>query len=133
MDKCLQSLTSQTHPKSGTLIRIYSPIKATHGCKKSSPSYQFNSLKFDSKKLFMTAMWDRINSGESYYCPGDSQFYCHDLTFSLFISQNARSLLSRQGYTSLSQNLPVACGPLFFQTNTEQLLMKNHQVIFWIS
>ncbi len=29
---------------------IYSSIKAAHGCKKSSPSYQLNSLNFDFKK-----------------------------------------------------------------------------------
>ncbi len=52
--------SSQTRPKSGTLIGIYTPIKATHGCKKSSPCYQFNSLKFDSKKLFVTTPWDHL-------------------------------------------------------------------------
>ncbi len=42
---------------------IYSPIKATHGCKKYFPSYQFNSLKFDSKNLFVTTPWDHLNNG----------------------------------------------------------------------
>ena len=30
-------------------IGIYSLIKAAHCCKKSSPSYHFNSLNFDGK------------------------------------------------------------------------------------
>ncbi len=38
-------------------------MKATHGCKKSSPSYQFNSLKFDSEKLLVTTPWDHLKQG----------------------------------------------------------------------
>ncbi len=45
----------------GTLIGICSYIKAAHCCQKSSPSYQFNSLNFDSKKLSVTSVWDHLN------------------------------------------------------------------------
>ena len=51
---CLQ--VSQTHPKSRISIGIYSSIKAAYGCKKSSPSYQFNSFK----KLSVRSPWDHL-------------------------------------------------------------------------
>ena len=51
---------SKCHPlyDLGRHIELYSPIKATLDCKKSSPSYQFNSLKFGSKKFFVITPWD---------------------------------------------------------------------------
>ncbi len=41
---------------------IYSYIKAAPGCQKSSPSYKFNSLKFDSEKISETTLWDHLKS-----------------------------------------------------------------------
>ncbi len=57
---CLQ--VSQTHPKSGISIGIYSSIKAADGSKKSSPSYQFNRLHFDFKKLSVRSPWDHLKN-----------------------------------------------------------------------
>ncbi len=39
---------------------ICSYIKAAPGCQKSSPSYMFNSLNFDSEKLSETTLWDHL-------------------------------------------------------------------------
>ncbi len=47
---------SQTQPKSG----IYSSIKAVHCCKKSSSSYQLNSLKFEFKNISVISPWDHL-------------------------------------------------------------------------
>ena len=38
-----------------------SSIKAAHGCKKSSPAYQLNSLNFDFKKISVRSPWDHLN------------------------------------------------------------------------
>ncbi len=35
-------------------------IKAAPGCQKSSPSYKFNSLNFDSEKISETTLWDHL-------------------------------------------------------------------------
>ncbi len=32
------------------------------GCKKSSPSYQFNSLNFDFKKISLRSPWDHLKT-----------------------------------------------------------------------
>ncbi len=40
---------------------IQSSLKAAPGCQKSSPSYQFNSLNFDSKKLSVRSVEDHLN------------------------------------------------------------------------
>ncbi len=36
-------------------------IKAAPGCQKSPPSYQFNSLNFDSKKIAVRSVEDHLN------------------------------------------------------------------------
>ncbi len=45
---------------------IYSNIKAACGCQKSPPSYQFNSLNIDSKKISVRSVEDHLNLGHLY-------------------------------------------------------------------
>ncbi len=47
------------HLQSSIAIRFF--IKAAPGYQKSSPSYKFNSLNFDSEKLSVETLWDHLN------------------------------------------------------------------------
>ncbi len=56
-------------------------FRPLHSCQKSSPSYQFNSLNFDSKKLFVRSVEDHLKINMKLYihspiCPQWKSWNC---------------------------------------------------------
>ncbi len=66
----------------GAALRSFRPldsINAAPGCQKSSPSYQFNSLNFDSKKLSVRSVEDHLKSlgGRNKIISSGTCLACH--------------------------------------------------------
>ncbi len=72
---------------------MYSRIKATPDCQISSPSYQVNSLNFDSEKISVITPQDHLN------------FTC--LTFSVVCYDKKRRKMPPQQYVALYQKICI--------------------------
>ncbi len=72
--------------------RAYYSEFTVYSCQKSSPSYQFNSLNFDSEKISSTTLWDHLKhywrSCNSVDISGVLSIngYCDRLSFAIFNS-----------------------------------------------